>query len=323
MKKSILIFCIIIANAAVQGQGYLPYYQKITEAEIYCCKNDFQNALQSYKKAFDLVEKPLSKDLYNATICASLLTQDSLMFLYMEYCLKTSVPIEKFTKNTIVFAKYFQDLKWQELSEKSSLYYQNYLSKLNNEYIAALNSIDERDQAARKKIKPYMLYLKKRSLRINKLFHNWHVTDSCNRIIIDSLIEQYGYPNSESVGIDKLALETNRFVCLWHYGDSSFVYNIQYSAMLNGYISPQHYAEKIEYVMPRRDTLCYGTIYNNNIYKYIYNANSGEMPQKSKELLNKNRAKIGMRTVEESIIILNFHKETGNKYNFLISPTLQ
>lgn len=283
----------------VFGQNYIPYYQKRIEAEVYFCQNKVQNALQSYQEAFS-IKPALAGDLYNASICAALLNQDSLMFLFVESCLESGVEMKIFTQNIAVFKKYFENPKWQELLEKSKIYYDNYLSKLNWEYINLLKSLTEKDQAVRKKIKPYMF--NHRNLQISKKrIRNMIIVDSCNNIIIDSLINLYGYPNRENVGIH-YQIKHPDFICLWHRVDSLFV-DIVYNAMLNGDVLPESYAEKKEYATRR---FLYGTMYT---YKK-------KITQQEREFINKNRLQIGMKTIEEDEIVRKYFDETKYKYKF-------
>lgn len=101
-----LIFLLCSTFISLGQNNYLQYFQAKANAELSICKYNYSDALNYYRKAFVLVDYPLVKELYNATICAAIKGEDSLMFNYLEICLKRGVSMNRFKKNELVFFKY-------------------------------------------------------------------------------------------------------------------------------------------------------------------------------------------------------------------------
>jgi len=304
MKKIMLFIFLLCSTFISLGQNnYIQYFQAKANAELSICKYNYSDALNYYKKAFVLVDYPLVKELYNATICAAIIEQDSLMFNYLEKCLKRGVSINCFKKNELVFFKYFTYKKWKELENSIDYFQKNNLANINKEYEIALKSIDEKDQYVRRFSRFSLIFSRK------KIKRNLLRTDSINKIKIDSLIDLFGYPCEQILGVSGNNLSCSTPVSFFHMIDSCFVFNTQYKALMEGKITPEDYSRKVDYTKSRH-----------KIDPIFYNVYYSKLPTDSIRLKNidNNRIAIGLQTLENEDVMRRYFYDTKNKYLFFI-----
>ena len=70
---------LLILQSCSHKEEQLGYFQFVNSAELAICSNNFDGALELYKKAFQIIDKPFGKDLYNAALLSGI-QKDSLNF---------------------------------------------------------------------------------------------------------------------------------------------------------------------------------------------------------------------------------------------------
>lgn len=74
-SKKAFLFLVLICLASCQEEkkDHSPsdYYTLVNSAELLICQDKYDEALQAYKSAFEMIEKPFGKDVFNAGLVAS------------------------------------------------------------------------------------------------------------------------------------------------------------------------------------------------------------------------------------------------------------
>lgn len=94
-----MIFVVLANNCF--AQNYIDYHKEINHAELKIVESDFQNSLNHYQKAFELVDKPFAKDLYNASLCSTKLNNHSLTYVLVKQQVKKGIPLKFFKSKNI------------------------------------------------------------------------------------------------------------------------------------------------------------------------------------------------------------------------------
>ena len=284
-----------------QQNNYINYFQLCNEAEVSICKEDIETAVRCYQDAFQTVNYPLVKDLYNATICTAISKQDSLMFVCLELCLKRGVLLSVFEDNFLAFGVFLEDVRWHNLKSKQKIFQEEYKTSINLACKNTLQKMDELDQQARNSLKGYAFFSKKKKV---KVIENIQKTDSLISLQIDSLILLYGYPSEKQLGIGKGLGKRNPIV-FFHRTDSLFVYHTEYTALQHGCITPFYYSAKVDYARTKEQSPYYWNMY------YMTDLPS----EKIDEVDNRRRA-IGMPTIKEEEVMRQYFYKTKNMYKF-------
>ncbi len=197
------------------------YYENINEADYLIVKKEYNKALTLFDKAFEYKKIPFARDLYNAGMCA-LLLNDEKAFNYFEKLAQKGILLESLpTKELITLNKEKYDafeVKYTE-QRKKALITKNI--KLKNEIVKMLEHDQElaREKDFDKTKRPkYYQALFQHSKRISKI------------------IEDFGFPNEDIIGIDKPHEETKLyFILLHHFQAIQIEYYFQNHDSLSGY----------------------------------------------------------------------------------------
>ena len=305
--RELIIFTICGCYCSIaksHTSDYIAYYQQCTKAELNICSLNIDSAFIYYKKAFSIVNNPITADLYNATICAAILQKDSIMFEWMHSCLIKGVNISHFQNNLFVFEPYINDDRWQKTLNQRDSFTNIYISGIDTNYRNALKKLNYFDQQVRNKIKPWhFLFPNSKSFR--KKYAQLNKMDSSNRLVIDSLILLRGYPCEQTIGIG------NWFGCeipisIYHYRDSVFIFDVMFRALKEGKLSPRNYAQKID---------DFKFVNQEESFYYIL-ANPTYITLENKIIVNQRRNLIGLPTLEEEEMMRSYYRKTKNPYRF-------
>lgn len=209
MKKTTFILIIFISHFSFSQTGNVrSYYQNVNKAELCIVDSNYTNALELYQTAFEQIEHPFAKDYYNALLCATFTAQNDLAFDYLYKLIHKGIEIDYFVDND--YLKPLQeDKEWKKFEE----YYINNKEQIdagfNNELRVELEKIVEIDQ-------------KTNIERINDLENKQKAIafDSvvlANAVKYKEIIEEYGYPNEELLGIERPNASEVSWVLGQHY----------------------------------------------------------------------------------------------------------
>ncbi len=307
MKINILLFFVVVLFNLGNAQNYIPYYKLVKKAEVCIFKEEYENALKYYQQAVSKVKVPATKDLYNASICAALTFNSKVMFDYMLLCLKQGVSFKKFENNNLAFKTYYQDSTWICYKKNSDAYYQTAIKSINKEYVSLLDSMAFEDQRVRNNVK-WIYKLFPNTKKAKECRKACLLVDSLNRKLIIRLVDKYGYPDELQRGLKgNITAGTRNLMPFWHQRDSAFIYGVDYQALLKGAISPQRFARR----------------YSNSVFAgflpvmyYYFATEKKELTEEERKIANANRFKIGLLSIEEQQMFLDYLKKTKNKFQF-------
>jgi len=300
MKKFILSMFVLFlfANTVGQKVNYIPYYHLVNRAKLVKCVNaDCDSAIVYYLQAFEMVDYILREDLQYFTQCAAMLEKDSLVYSAMDRCIAQTIYLSAIFTSNSLFDKYKNTKKWNECYAIEQENIEKYKEKYyNSPHKKILDSLVISDQEVRNKAN-WFYWTFPNTKKARKLRERWHIIDSCNRLVVDKMIEKYDFPNERNGCFnDYIFLKSG--VVLTHYRDTNFLRNIEYKALTEGKLSPDCYARKAKqtaYVLklPSLD------------YTYCYQK---EMTAQEKEQVNKNRYEIGLPSIEEENLIIQCNR---------------
>ncbi len=323
MIKTVYISIFLLSITTICfGQDYIEYHKLINKAEIKIVESDFENSLNHYQKAFEMVDKPFAKDLYNASLCSEKLNNDSITYLLVKQQVQKGIPL-KFFKS-----KYYMHFKksnfWETLKREEKTLIRLAKQNVNQDYLNKLKELEKLDQKIRKRKYGYPM-----SDTIRKV-------DSINMLKLVSLIDKFGYPSENVIGIKipkiitwvkphNIALRhyfQPQNIVLRHYFQSiangivneDVLGNRLSSALKNGDICPVQYSiwEDFRYkaVNKRHKYGIYAVVLENGQFRKNELNNIDE--------INKYRIEIGIGTYDEYVSKIIF-QENQNEFYFGIN----
>lgn len=180
-----MIFVVLANNCF--AQNYIDYHKEINHAELKIVESDFQNSLNHYQKAFELVDKPFAKDLYNASLCSTKLNNHSLTYVLVKQQVKKGIPLKFFKSKK--YKNFRKSNFGDSLKKEEKTLIRVAKQNVNQDYLSELKELDRLDQKIRKRKYGYPM-----SDTIVKV-------DSLNMIKLLKLIDNYGYPSENIIGI--------------------------------------------------------------------------------------------------------------------------
>jgi len=300
MKKFILsIFILFLfANTVGQNVNYIPYYHLVNRAKFVKCVNaDCDSAIVYYLQAFEMVDYILREDLQNFTQCTAMLEKDSLVYYAMDRCIAQTVYLSAIFTSNSLFDKYKNTEKWNECYAIEQENIEKYKEKyaIGDIYRKVLDSLVVSDREVRIKWFRFHRFFPN-TKEARKLRERWHVVDSCNRLVLDEMIEKYDFPNERNGSFNNPQFIYGGVVFI-HYDDTNFLRNVEYKALIAGKLSPDYYAK-------RANRLACAFNWNRNENRFCYyNRFNKKMTSEEKEQVDKNRYEIGLPSVEEENII--------------------
>lgn len=149
IKKLVLglAFVSVFKTAYCQPSDYMPYYKEVNQAELQLADGKFDDALGVYKVLFQRY-KPLSKDLYNASLCA-VLSKDYLFAVSSaKECMRQGYSKSKFQCRTYdSLPNPYRKLLLSSYDSLNTVY----RVAVDSSYYRALDSIDNQEITLLKK----------------------------------------------------------------------------------------------------------------------------------------------------------------------------
>lgn len=142
MKNIIYLLLLTIISSCSENKEYNSekYFEYINNAELAICDENFEKAIKEYEVAFNAIEKPFGKDVFNAALSSQLIKNYEKRDNYLQQIINNSNELD-FVKSVFV-SKYMTEKEWKKLVSKRELKYDQ---KLRTEF----NEIQARDQLFR------------------------------------------------------------------------------------------------------------------------------------------------------------------------------
>lgn len=103
LRKTVYISIFLLSITKICfSQDYIDYHKLINKAEIKIVESDFENSLNHYQKAFEMVDKLFAKDLYNTSLCSAKSNNDSITYLLVKQQVKKGIPLKFFQSSMFI-----------------------------------------------------------------------------------------------------------------------------------------------------------------------------------------------------------------------------
>lgn len=294
MKKITIFLALTTLFLSIQAQteNNVKNYNKFTnKAELSIVDSNYTKALKYYDKAFKNLEYPFARDYYNALLCATFTQENDVAFGYLEKLLYKGIEIEYFTDNKYLEPLH-KDERWQVFIDTYPERMEKIQKGFNLELRQELETMVYNDQHADRKI-------------IIDTVNNYTAFDSTVHANIKRFIEivnEYGFPTEEMIGIDKPFKCPFHTVILTHYYqildvNKNFkipmIDTLLKKNILNGKFSIYHFMD----ILPSRKNDIYGKY---SVYQIDNNIIEMKYSNKSLDIINENRKQLEIESYKDS-----------------------
>ncbi len=136
----ILFLATIFSCSKTKDYNSQTYFEHINYAELAICDENYEKAISEYEVAFDKIEKPFGKDVFNSALSSQLVNDYEKRDYFLQQIINNSDELD-FVKSIFV-NKYMTEQEWKKLISKKELKYDK---DLRSEF----NEINTRDQLFR------------------------------------------------------------------------------------------------------------------------------------------------------------------------------
>lgn len=117
----LLAFTILFSCSKSIEQSSAMYYSTIHEAERAICDENFKRAIIEFEEAFDLIEKPFGKDIFNAALVSQLIEDYEMRDHFLQQIINNSDEWD-FVKSVFV-TRYMTEQEWERLTAQRTVKY--------------------------------------------------------------------------------------------------------------------------------------------------------------------------------------------------------
>lgn len=142
----ILLFAIILSCSKTKEFNSEKYFEHINNAELAICDENFEKAIKEYEVAFDLIEKPFGKDIFNSALSSQIMNDFEKRDNYLQQIINNSNELD-FVESVFV-NNYMTQQEWSKLVSKREITYDQTLR-------TEFNEIYDRDQLYRPMYETY------------------------------------------------------------------------------------------------------------------------------------------------------------------------
>src|SRR5690606_11059710 len=140
------------------------YHNTVNQAELQITENNFKDAAKLYEDAFDKIDKPFGKDLYNAAIVTSIIGDQKKLHDYLQILINNTEDLS-FIESTLL-GPYISREKWNEIISQREIAYDKSLR-------SEMLYIAERDQWFRPQYDTHMDTIEKiRKENLDRIFQS-------------------------------------------------------------------------------------------------------------------------------------------------------
>lgn len=142
MKHIFCLILLVISLSCSKTKEYNSekYFKHINSAELAICNENFEKAVKEYEIAFDAIEKPFGKDVFNSALSSQLTNNVEKRDVHLLQIINNSNELD-FVKSVFV-SNYMTEQEWNILESKREIKYDQTLR-------TEFNEIYDRDQLFR------------------------------------------------------------------------------------------------------------------------------------------------------------------------------
>jgi hypothetical protein len=293
------------------------YYPIIMKAESAILDSNYTEALNWYQQAFQLVPHGFARDHYNALVCAVELEQWDIAFQLSDSLMAKGVKKNIF-ENSVPLQNLRKHPKWiffiQTFDQRYAVFNQNKNIHL-KQILTGIEFADQEFRSQRSQKRAAYLYRD----TINQI-------DKRNVQLLANLIEKYGFPNENLIGIENpFNIDLVSYIIFFHQCQKMSMGNHDYDftdemmkAVQKGELSPHQMCLWLS--SQNRPAYQFG---GNGIYQLFYKDQvTGYLvpkyPLETKTAINQRRKALGIENLSEFYrkILYKVHHEGFQKFAF-------
>lgn len=183
----VLLFSLGVRLAVAQDVNFIKIYHPfINKAELLVVDNNYNEALETYQKAFAAVPRGFMKDYFNAAVCATYLSDATNTYKYLLEVAGKGISLD-FIKDETAFMGIQRDSNWRNFEKEYLAKKRGFDLNINKGLQGKLEKVVERDQWFR--------------MRGAEAFADTIVKiDRQNASELDSIFDKYGFPGEDQIG---------------------------------------------------------------------------------------------------------------------------
>lgn len=140
-KITIFLLAVFLLNCSSKKEFNVPkYYELVNKAELQICRTNYTEAIESYRQAFNHIDKPFGKDVFNSALASAIIKNDKTLISNLQKIINNSDELGRI--ESVFVEKYLSKENWDEMVAQREL---EYNSELRQEF----KEILERDQLFR------------------------------------------------------------------------------------------------------------------------------------------------------------------------------
>jgi len=284
--STFFVFFIIMAFGQV---NYIPYYEKINNAELFYLEQNYISALEQYTDAFQMVPYVYAKDYSNAALICIIIKDFNQAVVYLDSALVRNTNI-KWIERLDEFVDFKESNEGKLFFQQLDKVYAKRDQKLDLNQKREFDKVFKRDQRNRN--------------FFNTTFNKKNVLkkDSMNFIKFIMLIKKYGFPCEQELGVDSYVnfLNSIQIIILHNiskYQAKDSLILAMKTEVIRGKLLPESYAWIVDRNLAENNAYYekYGTF---TFYNFDIAKNYFPQCKKTKESiiseLDKNRKLIGL-----------------------------
>lgn len=297
-----LLGCLLVSTKSHAQENYLKYHSKVIECEQLIVKEKYSSAINMYDSLFKQFDFLFLRDIKVATELSAFEKDYKSGMKFTRLGIKAGWTLKSINKNDNL--KSLKDgSEWEKIVSEYDSLHKIYLSRLNPQVKEQVHEMFKKDQ---KKALGAFIRIGQKSKRkySEKKFapHSEHQLE-----ILEQIINEYGYPGERLIGNDLWGS-----VILSHHNSISVNYNSKdtlydhlrpklLNALKQGEISPYELAQIEDWRI--------AALNDHKLTSYGF---LGAIPDDIVlETINKNRATIGLRSIDLRNELIDVENETG------------
>ncbi|MEL6669843.1 MAG: hypothetical protein AAFP08_12785 [Bacteroidota bacterium] len=247
------LWLMIVGLSPLFGQSYAGYYELIREAKTAIISENYLQAQENYRTAFDNYEFEFARDCIHAAELSAFLQDSAATFDFCRLALRRGVPLSYLEGNPRIIPILRGVLLGDLRSEAEDLH-QAYLASVNTEIRLEINEMFAQDQRIRRKYYRWHNFLFRPFI-----MSSWRKLNRKQAERIMEISEELGFPGEQLIGIDtpqdhekidfdQLSAGMPIVVLLHHYSHPEpFFDSLLLEQVDKGYLHNRHYATLCDY----------------------------------------------------------------------------
>lgn len=299
----IFIFSLLGTNIKTSGQSsYLDYHKEIITCEEFITENKIHIAIAHFDSLFSHYNFVFLRDCKLAATISAFEQDKKSVSRFMRLGISNGWTLKSIKKNKL-FRDFYHEPQWIEIQSEYDSLHKEYLKRLDASLRQQIHEMYKKDQ---KKAISALFRIGQKS-KDNYAENKFAPHSEKQLARLNEVISQYGYPGEQLIGNNWWVS-----VILSHHNSISVNYNSKntlYTRLKPKLINAIKKGEMSPYTLATIEDWRTASLNGHKLTSYGF---LGEIPDDSVlEIVNKNRKKIGIRSIELRNNLIDIEKRTG------------